>query len=837
MPGSHIQKWRIFPRVQWFERTAGQSAVLCDPAVSAPDVARRTIVSHPFTRLFSAFLLRFVATVAVVSVHCDPILAQDVSASGPVAVDTLSLGFNGVGRVGNWLPVRLKVHGLAASHEFILTVIASDPRGDQCESKVAAATSDGAGTLDIHGVFMTGRLDGPVRLRLEDAKGAILWQHLVPCRAAGSSARAQPTETDTTVAIVPEVKLLRHHSQTVLVAGTPAGLTELHQELAANESTRDELSLLSVSALSDFPETRRGLDSVDTILLVTDYGLSEKQTAAIREWVLTGGNLLVSCGENLPQFLTTPVGQWLQPVFGIDQNLLASQDLTALQNYVSGASQLQTNRFDVPIVRLGSDQPRVVVDSINGPLISRLSSGAGVITMVAVDLNLKPLDRWLSLSDFYETVLFGKILEVGAEQARRGGKISSSGVTDISTQLANASDAIPANERWSSWHAMLMMLVYLAVIGPLDYLLVVRLLHRPRLTWLTFPLMLVMACSLTLWWSGNQRAAATVRQIHLLDVSQGESQQFVRTRSWSSLSTSESRYGSVSVTGLQSMAAATSVNEKTLMWHGRSEDVYGGLYRPGGAGLGQQSIRRTELGEAKFTSVPLMADGSQAFLAESFSGSGESSLFTSQLEMPGTGLLEGSFEHHLPGAVRDWVIVFGNRAYLPAEKADDEFRRIEPGEKWTRQSGQVRISEIRDFLRGTRIVAGGPKKPNSNVSTATQIQAEYNTNGTNPFEILLMTSLYESAGAENYLRLKNEYLKRDEVGSALQLNTALLIGVIDTPLSQLGLDDHVVEPTSTGTVIRLFLPVRRASGSGLFDLADPNADQNKPAVPENPEQK
>ena len=202
------------------------------------------IVSHPFARLFSAFLLQFVATAAVVSVLCAPVLAQDAAAGGPVAVDGLSLGFNGVGRVGNWLPVRLKVHGLAASQEFILTVIASDPRGDQCESKVATATSDASGALEIHGVFMTGRLDGPVRLRLEDSKGETLWQHLVPCRAAGPSKGKRPTEADATVAVVPELKLLRHHSQTVLVAGSPAGLTELDQELAANESTRDELSPL-----------------------------------------------------------------------------------------------------------------------------------------------------------------------------------------------------------------------------------------------------------------------------------------------------------------------------------------------------------------------------------------------------------------------------------------------------------------------------------------------------------------------------------------------------------------------------------------------------------------
>jgi hypothetical protein len=799
-------------------------------------------VSHPSNSMFQRFLLRFTAILVVVSGSCCPASAQDATASGPVTVDDvtvdeLSMGFNGAGRVGNWLPIRLKAQGLAASQEFVLTVIASDPRGDQCESKVATATSDASGKLTIYGVFMTGRLDGPVRLRLENAEGKTAWQHLVPCRAAGPSTGTPPTESDFADPVVKEMKLLRHRSQTVLVAGTPAGLPDLDQDLAANESTRDEFSLLRVATLSDFPETRRGLDSIDTILLVTDYGLSQKQTDAIREWVLTGGNLMVSCGEKLPLLLSSPVGQWLQPVFGIDQSLLASKDLTALQNFVSGASQLQTNRYDVPVIRLSSDQPRVIVNSINGPLISRVSSGAGVITLIAVDLNLKPLDRWLSLSDLYETLLFGKILEVGEEQARRGGKISSSGVTDIATQLANASDAIPANERWSSWHAMLLMLVYLAVIGPLDYLLVVRLLHRPRLTWLTFPLMLVMACGLTFWWSGSQRAVATVRQIHLLDVSQGDSQQFVRTRSWSSLSTSESRYGSVSVKDFQPAVAAVGLNEKSLIWHGRNEEVFGGLYRSGGVGLGQQSSRRTEIGDSGFTSVPLMADGSQAFLAESFSDTGKSPLFESQLEMRGTGLVEGSFVHHLPGTIHDWVIVFGNRAYMPSEKSDDAFRQIEPGKKWTRESGQVRIAEIRDFLRGTRIISGEKSTNASKGTTSTQIQALYNINGTNPFDILLMTSLYESAGSENYVKLKNEYLRRDEVGTALQLNTALLIGVIDAPLSDLSLDDQIVEPTSTGTVVRLLLPVKRTASANTPAFADPNAETDAAATSEKPEQK
>ena len=287
----------------------------------------------------------------------------------------------------------------------------------------------------------------------------------------------------------------------------------------------------------------------------------------------------------------------------------------------------------------------------------------------------------------------------------------------------------------------------------------------------------------------------------------------------------------------QPAITAVGVNEKSLIWHGRNEEVFGGLYRPGGVGLGQQSSRRTEIGDAGFTSVPLMADGSQAFLAESFSDTGKSPLFESQLEMRGTGLVEGSFVHHLPGTIHDWVIVFGNRAYLPAEKSDDAFRHIEPGEKWTRESGQVRITEIRDFLRGTRIISGERSTNASKGTTSTQIQALYNINGTNPFDILLMTSLYESAGAENYVKLKNEYLRRDEVGTALQLNTAMLIGVIDAPLSDLSLDDQIVEPTSTGTVVRLFLPMKRTASANTPAFADPNAETDAAATSEKPEQK
>jgi hypothetical protein len=192
--------------------------------------------------------------------------------------------------------------------------------------------------------------------------------------------------------------------------------------------------------------------------------------------------------------------------------------------------------------------------------------------------------------------------------------------------------------------------------------------------------------------------------------------------------------------------------------------------------------------------------------------------------MPSSGLLEGSFIHHLPSPIRDWVIVFGNRVYLPSQKADEKYREIPPGESWSRSSGGVRVSEVRDFLRGVRLVSRERKKGDTLSSPNVQIQSSYNIAGTNPLDILLMVSMYNTAGGEQYARLQDNYLRRDEVSDAIQLNTAMLIGVTDLPLSELKLDGTVVEPTASQTVVRFFLPVERSSSNETLIEADPKAE-------------
>ena len=60
------------------------------------------IVPYSSTSMFPGFLMRFAAILVVLSVWCWPIAAEDAAVDGSVTIDVLSMGFNGVGRVGNY---------------------------------------------------------------------------------------------------------------------------------------------------------------------------------------------------------------------------------------------------------------------------------------------------------------------------------------------------------------------------------------------------------------------------------------------------------------------------------------------------------------------------------------------------------------------------------------------------------------------------------------------------------------------------------------------------------------------------------------------------------------
>lgn len=740
--------------------------------------------------------------------------ADEKSATDSISVSRLRLGLGGLGRVGCWIPIQLEASGFQSDSRVKVVVVASDARGDQCEDIVTSVTADNNGHVSAASVFMTGRLGGIITVRLLDVNDRVVWEHNVRSRAHKDF--SIPTVQGEASAIQSDLRLLRHGPITFATVGIPDALAALANELAASKATREALAVMSVELISDLPVSRRGLDSIDFLILVDGYDLSAQQAQAVEQWVTSGGHLIVSCGSKLSQLLQSTVGDWLQPIFQIESSLIQSQDLSGLQNFVSGSSQLQTYRNPVPIMKLRSDQAWSVVDSINGPLMQRVSYGAGMISVVAVDLNQKPVNQWLSLPQLYEMLIFSHQLDTSATQSSRSGRISSSGVSDLATQLAAVSDAVPAENRWSTWSVMLLMVVFLFVIGPLDYLIVVRMLKKPHYTWLTFPLMIISACAIAVFWVGTRDAALVVRQVHLLDVAEPGRVQTLHVRSWNSISSADS--GNMSLIAKPSPFAANKDTEAvhdaemTLSWHGRPEDVYGGLYREGGVTLGRLLSHRNNDVEGQipgFSSIPMLSDGSKAFLAESFVEMTTSKLVDAKFFVPASGLLEGEFTHHLASPIRDWSLVFGNRVYRPSPKASADDYVIEPGRPWSRENYSVSVSDLRQFLKGVRVTNTESQAKPLTTPRHVQIRSFYDTEGTDPLDILMMVSLFEVPGGETFAKLQNNALRRDDVSDGIHLNTVLVLGRLDTPLSETVVNGVTIAPTQSQTVVRLLLPVFR----------------------------
>ncbi len=724
--------------------------------------------------------------------------------------DALRVGFEGRGRVGNSLPIQCEVSGLPQGISVSLTVTTADPLGNLCLRTVSQGEVDEQVRIALSGTFAAGRLDGVLRVAIvHDAEGEILCTRSVPVQEHERSERApsDATEGEDGVVGASILRLDRPSAEVMLCVGEPAGVREMEAAVVADRSDYLAVAVFTLPTLSSFPTTREGLDSVDLVFLSDEFHLNAEQTAALQQWVLTGGHLLVSCGATADQLLATPLGEWLQPQFGISPGVNRVVDLSPLQNFVPGAVQLQTNRFRVPTCRVSADAAKVVVGSLDGPMITRRAVGTGVVTFVSVDLNRPPVSNWKSLPRLHELLMFDQLMDSGKLVANRGIRISSSGISDLSTQLTNVCDAIPASDRWSTWHVMALIAVYVLVIGPVDYLMVVYLLKKPHMTWVTFPLLILIGCGVIYWKSADNRAPLTARALHLLDVSQSLGAQTIHGRSWVSVSAATTRRTDISAD--PGVCLTGDNTSRFLRWFGRGEDVYGGMYREAGAGLGRQTYRQTAGPSPVLEGVPLLASGSQCFIHDAVLA-GNAPLFESTLSSTGTGLLDGQVISHLSASIHNWVVVFGNRVYTPSAAATDEQRQLRPGQVWSRRGGSVRSSDLKAFLNASRIVpsttATGSKKQQAD---SQQLATPYNPRNTDPLDIVTMISLYDAAGSDAYVGLRNDLFRRMELSDSVRMNYAVLLGTIDEPLTQLVCDGTPLNPTASATVVRLLLPVSR----------------------------
>lgn len=706
-------------------------------------------------------------------------------------VEVVSFGWNGQYQPGRWTPLRVVVSDTESVGDLQFEVLASDAEGDVDVLKQPGVATDQAGEFELR--CKLGRIGTDVIVRLLSGE-KVLGETVYHTASAGAA--------------VSDVSLDRRLLGVLTSEQDIA--TQLDEYFSDPDVAAEEpVQLISIETSSGLPADVVNWESLDVLILSSEIPLSELQSETLRQWVRQGGHLIVSLNSDPERFASSPLAQWIPVELGKTVQL---RDLSQFESYIRRSSRIEF-KSRIPAIELARYDGRKVLDSLEGTLVASLDYGFGLITVSGVDLSRPPLATWDVLPRF-----IGKLGFPGRKQGERDEEgatqqLTDSGITELATQLNLAQQAFPEVHRSNTWIVMAGIAIYLLLIGPLDYFLVHRVLKRPELTWVTFPVLLCLTAAVTVW-AGRAAndAPVAINQVDLVDID--ERQNLARVKSWMTIYNSQAQRLAVeSSSNLPGWSGARTVDAGApiLSWDAIPEDGFGGLYRQSGFEFlraeyhqDSRSTRIDDLPVAQWSTRSLTTDQFVLGLP----------LVESDLEASTLGSISGTVVHQLPGELVDWMLVYRKRVYFPRPTRTSESGiAIPPNRPIELTRSDLSASrDLRGYLTGTRQVKVKSDDPNEKTRIVVEQEA-YDLFSTDPKQIIRMLSFHEIAGGQDYTRLQNSALHRLDWSPSLHPYRAVLYAVLETadrksqPVNWSLNVGHGDDDTHT-TIVRCLLPVK-----------------------------
>jgi len=237
---------------------------------------------------------------------------------------------------------------------------------------------------------------------------------------------------------------------------------------------------LSLEDVGDSGVLLRAFD----LLVIDDFAtdtLTAAQRTAIADYVQSGGELLLGTGAS-----------WRKTLAGVSANILPMQ--------IDGTTTISPG-----LEPLGPVE--VATGTLNGgatawlsgggrPLLVEKFVGGGTVTVATFDWNQDPIASWSGTGALLRQLLVRSVLTASTTQSfgNFGGPFGSSGnsISERSGTLSQALSSLPALDLPSLVVIGLLVLVYVALVGPVNYL-ALRALNRRALAWVTVPVIAVVA--------------------------------------------------------------------------------------------------------------------------------------------------------------------------------------------------------------------------------------------------------------------------------------------------------------------------------------------------------
>ncbi len=232
------------------------------------------------------------------------------------------------------------------------------------------------------------------------------------------------------------------------------------------------------------PSRHEGLEMFDAIIITPppETSLGAAQIIALREWTLRGGMLIVDASKRTDGIMQAELGAMLpfMPQSSVQEVAapITLEIVHAVGTVAEGAS--------------------VLLGTAERPLAVRRHVGLGTVTALTFAPNDAAFIEWKDHETFWKDVLDAIAWDAIEEEDQ----YASNGIIEGIVQSLSARP----DSGMRLGLVLVLVVLYILAAGPGDYFLV-RKLRRPRMTWITFPLIVLAFTVLTYfgasWWIGG----------------------------------------------------------------------------------------------------------------------------------------------------------------------------------------------------------------------------------------------------------------------------------------------------------------------------------------------
>ena len=732
---------------------------------------RRPIELGRFVRCRLIALI--VASIAIGS-HCN-LNATDVV---PPQLGQPVVGWNGNYVVGRWAPVWVPVT-ISDSQSISMELTAVDPDGNRV-SFLSEPTEVKQGNHFLDGLFKVGRLDGEVDVRVDD-----------------TTLRGIPGRTDW-------LKFpLKPSTRLIVTVGEPRGFDFESDSL--NPGPEIKITTMTAAVL---PTNPLAYDGVTSLVLAGATELSDAQSNAVRDWVASGGRLVISLAND-PAIARRILMEW-SPIKVAEQPVTV-REFGSLEAFAGKIIRIpQTSTLSIPSLQF--EVGDVVAASRSIPFLVRAPFGMGSVTVLALDLTTNPLSEWKGLSSFCSRLTSSDSrLEVSEKGATKGTQLSSTGITDLATQLHAVQENFEQIHRASPWFVMGCLLSLLIVVGPVDYLIVHRILKRPHLTWVTFPFFAAVGTLLaSSFATASNQTSYRANQLNIVNVDVALAK--ARGRHFLNLYSPRTSQSSISIEPVSLSPSSNVKPTARVIWQGVPESTFGGMLRETGL---ENGARYQQQPDGELTDVPFLQWSSKELIGESVQS--VEGLVDCNLKASATGSLSGTIVHRFSSPIEDWMIVYQNRVYRHLKTRDDSKSLPLPSKQvWRVEQPGVFQRELRPYLTGILTMATDRFGSRSSSDVVRQ-KSTYDPLSRDPLELVRILTFYDEVGGERYTGLTNHLLNEEDCSHLLKLGRAILFGRLNQSLASIQQDHQPMEPDRQTSFVRLIIPVAK-SGELIKDL-------------------